>query len=296
MWIPSIVRKASLLIRLLRGRKVKLGKAVYYTRAVVLDTGLGFKNELIEKGLLPVYRAMLSCRGGAFVDVGANVGQTMRSILSLDAHRAYIGFDPQISCCCLLQQFFEDNSLSTHAIFPVGLSDKNGIVKLQRRDTKHDQTASIIHGFRPDPFYSSYRWIAVRPGDEVMAELKHPLISVVKIDVEGAELEVLQGFLNTIRDQKPFVVFEVLNNFIIATGTQLADENRRFRASRIECLEYILRGLGYDIYSVRPQGLTRVLKIEPSASADLSLTNYAAISNQDIESFFKILRSCALRH
>ena len=45
-------------------------------------------------------------------------------------------------------------------------------------------------------------------------------VCCIKVDVEGAELEVFEGFLNTIEKTKPFLIFEVLNHFLAVTGQE----------------------------------------------------------------------------
>lgn len=127
-----------------------------------------------------------------------------------------------------------------------------------------------------------------------MAELQAQSLSVIKIDVEGAELEVITGLLATIRRERPFLVFEVLNDFLVATGQKLNDETLSFRAHRLQRLEGILRDEDYEIYNVTPKGPAAVQEIKPAVSADLSATNYVAVPRQTVEDFMKACGSGAL--
>jgi len=285
--LAAFYRKAALLVRLSRKREIRLGSGTYRTRGFFVNSlALQERSGACEPWLNAVYQTALKCKQGAFLDVGANVGQTMLKVLAIDTTRQYVGFKPQVSCCSLIESFIEENRLKYHTILPLGLSNRNQLAKLYTRGGQCDVTASMVENFRPGSFYTSDQYICVRKGDELIAELKIPFVSVIKIDVEGAELEVIEGLLNTIREKMPFVVFEVLNHYLVLTGEKLDDRVIRFRESRIEKIECLLRGEGYQIYNVLPgKVLRKVRKIQPAMSDDLSITNYVAVSHLDVGSF-----------
>jgi len=58
-------------------------------------------------------------------------------------------------------------------------------------------------------------------------------VSVIKIDVEGAELEVLKGAERTLRAQKPALVIEIEDKYLVRNGANGAD------------IKAFLRSLGY---------------------------------------------------
>jgi hypothetical protein len=51
--------------------------------------------------------------------------------------------------------------------------------------------------------------VPLRRLDSVVEELKLKHVDVIKIDVEGAEIQVLKGAMNTIARFKPFLIIEV---------------------------------------------------------------------------------------
>lgn len=290
MGMSAVFRKLAVLRQLSRRRRLKLGDSQYRLRSFfVNELALQTSADVIEPSLDVVYQAALTSKPGAFVDVGANIGQTLFKVLSFDKDREYVGFEPQISCCFLVQKFIEENGLENHTILPLGLSNRNQIVKLHFREGAYDSTASTIENFRPPSFYSGYRYICVRKGDEVVAELELNPISTIKIDVEGAELEVLEGLSNTIREQQPFIIFEVLNSYLVLSGEKLDEEVIRFRRERIDGMERTFRNAGYEIYQVLPASrLKRVETIRPGSSPDLSATNYVAIAKNRKAAFFEV--------
>src|SRR5262249_28647560 len=93
-------------------------------------------------------------------------------------------------------------------------------------------------------------------------------VSVIKIDVEGAELEVVRGLAHTISTCRPSIICEVLPTY---SG---ADGRRTFREPRIGALLDILHRLDYQLFRLMPSGeAISLATIEPHS--DASLVNYA---------------------
>ncbi len=235
-----------------------------------------------------VYSAVLKAKNGMFIDVGANIGQTMMKLLSLGMDRDYLGFEPQLDCSFFLERFIRKNRLNNFTIMPIGLSAKAGIAELLKPSERHDSKCSAIPGFRPDSFYVSKQEIYVAKGDDILASYVPSDVCVVKIDVEGGELEVLQGLVGTLVRFKPFIIFEVLNHYLAATREELDSSTITFRERRKDALEAILRNYGYRIFNILPgERLEEVQAIRPKVSADLSITDYIAIHQQFAEAFMK---------
>jgi len=285
MGLTAYVGQCTRFAALSGSKKIRVGGTTYRTRGFLINKlAWDHGRPPYEPWLDAVYETLLGCKEGAFVDVGASTGQIMLKILGLDKTRQYVGFEPHVACCSLIQSFIEENNLKSHTILPFGLSNQNQMVKLHIRRGDYfrrgdyDSAASIVEKFRPDSFYAASRCIYVRKGDELLEDLKIGRVSTIKMDVEGAELEVIEGLASTIQEKTPFIIFEVLNHYLAATGQKLDEQTIRFRESRIEKLETILRGRDYEIYNVVPPNtLRKVRKIEPTASADLSITSYLAV-------------------
>jgi FkbM family methyltransferase len=235
-----------------------------------------------------VLRSILQSREGTFIDVGANLGQTMFKLLALDSCRQYIGFEPQVACCFMIQRFLEENHITNFTILPVGLSNTNRLTRILTGQTDYGAIASVVDGFRPDSFYTSRRYVCLRKGDDVFLEVGLDSVCAIKVDVEGGEFEVFEGLLNTIEKHLPFLIFEVLNHFLVVTASKLGDEMIRFRQSRIEKLENLLRQKGYEIFNILPGNrLSNVGKITTVVSDDLSLTNYLAAPKSGLDAFLR---------
>lgn len=186
-----------------------------------------------------------------FVDIGANVGQTLLKVKFVNKNAAYIGFEPNPTCLFYLQKLISANRLSNTTIFPVAVSDHSGIGDIQfySQDTV-DPTASIVPNFRGRAFSTSK--IPVINGSEF--EFIN-CVGVIKIDVEGGELEVLRSFSTIIDRDRPFILCEVLPVY--------KEENvlRLERQTQLEALvvekEYKIMRIGSEgnIYSVTKIGI-----------------------------------------
>jgi FkbM family methyltransferase len=289
MGFAAVLKKIPLFVRLSNKKNIKIGGKQYRTRGFFVNE-LAARESIVESEpwLDIVYRAALASKKGFFLDVGANIGQTLLKVLALDGDRPYVGFEPQVPCCFLVQRFIEDNDLQSHAILPVGLSNRDALVKLHTRGEGFDAAATTIENFRPASFYKESRYVSVRKGDSVIAEMKIPQISTIKIDVEGGELEVIEGLSQTIREHKPYVIFEVLNSYLILTGEKLDEQSTNFRQGRIEKIQAALAAHGYDIYQVLPErSLKKTTRIQPEPSGDLSTTNYVAVPKVRNDAFFR---------
>ena len=119
-----------------------------------------------------------------------------------------LGFEPLPEEYAYVQALIEANKLDGARIFPVALSDSTGITAL--RVGNDHSSSSIRANFRRPEFYSSEVPVLVMRGDDFMNELHPGAISTIKIDVEGAEAMVLRGFSDTIKNHRPYIIFELL--------------------------------------------------------------------------------------
>jgi hypothetical protein len=82
--------------------------------------------------------------------------------------------------------------------------------------------------------------------DRLVSLLKLKSVDVIKIDVEGAGLGVIKGGLNTIRNFKPVIFFEVHN------------DDERLAISQLKEIGYDAIELGGDMFILIPHNLVRV--------------------------------------
>ena len=198
-----------------------------------------FESEPWMRDLLEV---LLPVNQGIFVDVGVNIGQTLLKLKSIDQSRDYFGFEVNPSCIAYLKELIKVNRLHNINLMPFGLADKTGVTRLQfYYNNEVDVTASIIQDCRPDDkVVKSEYVISSRMDDlEVFSQKK---IAIIKVDVEGAELEVLSGAKRTISDHRPVLLIEIL---------PASSEENMNRINRQSQIESILKDLGYIFFRIK---------------------------------------------
>lgn len=178
---------------------------------------------------------------GPFLDVGANIGQTLLKVKARLPEQTYIGFEPNPANLFFLERLIAQNGFQA-TVVPVGLSTEPGLLSLARANT-YDSSASLIEGFRPSQAYGADKsHVPVLSGDEVLRTLDVDRIGLIKVDVEGGELEVLNGLRESLHRLRPPVLCEVL-----PTETH-NDEIAQFRRARKSELEALLSKLGYKVF------------------------------------------------
>ncbi len=208
----SIARRLILLVRKTPFRRfltayprLRAGSA---SVRVPVRAGLGTTNlDLSEPWMFELLRRLLGAQMGTFVDVGVNMGQTLLKVLLLDPTRRYVGFEPNPLCVYYANLIIQANGAKWATLLPCGLSDHGGLVTLFAIDS-FDSSASIVEGFRDPAFYHVASHVMVAAGDEALAAVGDEPIGIVKIDVEGGELEVLRGLQGTLARHRPLVVCE----------------------------------------------------------------------------------------
>lgn len=253
-WSTKLVRARQLIQNGLVSKVADpTGQRWNYPAAVVSRLAIECTLDSYEDDLVDEYRAILARSSGAFIDVGANVGQTLVALVSIDADRRYVGFEPQVEACAEVARFISRNRLARHDVLPMALSDHDGIGHLEF-ENESDVRASLAGDFRPADFFDKTRAVPVAKGDTVLAQLEVTEVAVIKVDVEGAELEVLEGFRSTLESARPEVTFEVLPNHLVSTGEKLDATVIEARMKRFEGIERFLGEVGYEIFRLQGGG------------------------------------------
>jgi hypothetical protein len=113
----------------------------------------------------------------------------------------------------------------------------------------------------------------VYQGDPLVESLGRPDVAVLKVDVEGGELEVMQGLHATIDRCRPFILCEILPIY------SPASERGRFRADRQHQLLAALREAGYVMFRILADA-TPVRLDEIECHRDMALTNYVFVPEE----------------
>ncbi len=171
----------------------------------------GFGLDHLEGGqadLCAALEKVLASRTGAVIDVGANIGELLASLVKIDRKVTYIGIEPNVQAAYYLEHFIQANGLRNHYVLATALGATQSVVEFSYND-EMDVSGTIVSGYRPKNMYKSHKKVLVECGDDLIKNIELDAISLIKIDAEGAEVEVLKGLQATIDAFRPFLILEV---------------------------------------------------------------------------------------
>jgi FkbM family methyltransferase len=224
-----------------------------------------------------LYKKLLPELKGAFIDVGMNNGQTLLQIMALDKTIEYIGFEPNPVCYDYVRNLVRINKFINCDLFPAGLNDHNTMLDLYQ-ETEYAPGASVLPKFRNDMSnFKIIQHVALMNGDEILSKKSISKIAMIKVDVEGAELEVIKSLTETIKKYEPVIVLEILPVYT------LDSENGKYRKSRQDELLQLFKKINYGIYLINENArhLTELENI--SVHGDMNLTNYLVVPDKKKE-------------
>jgi FkbM family methyltransferase len=146
-----------------------------------------------------------------------------------------ISVEPQADLVPLLRSNVARNHLRNVHVEVAALGRAPGVASLFQV-SDNDGQATLRLGKRERPVGKPAR-VVVHRLDELMATLNVPHVDAMKIDVEGAENDVIAGFDAVLRSHPPSVIFvECIDRHL-----------RRFDSSAHQLLD-CLGGYGYRVY------------------------------------------------
>lgn len=140
--------------------------------------------------------------GTMAIDAGANVGLfTIPLATSVGAAGRVLAFEPTAETARRLQENVRRNRLDNVTLVEAALGDRRGHGTLSiHADGAYNSLAPAGSTQRVE--------IRVDRLDDVWDEAGRPEVSVLKVDVEGAELDVLAGATALLRSARPAVLVE----------------------------------------------------------------------------------------
>jgi FkbM family methyltransferase len=155
-----------------------------------------------EQAEINIYRQLLA-RDSTVIDVGANIGFSTLLFSDICRNGFVYSFEPSVREYVLLSRNVELNERKNVSVIRQAL----GSSRMDEILYTHDQNSgmnSIVHA---DHALASEK-IHVDSLDNFVTAQAIPRIDLIKIDVEGYELQVLKGAARVIDQHKPLVCFE----------------------------------------------------------------------------------------
>jgi FkbM family methyltransferase len=269
---------------LLQSFNFKSTKKIKGTKFIIpVINGIGYQHFTgFESWAAELYKRILENFEGTFIDVGVNNGQTILKIAAVNPEQSYFGFEPNPVCYYYSRKLIALNHLSSFKLFPVGLHTENKIVELFH-DNEFAAGASILPNFRENKKkYNQVQNVMVMRGDEIILQQNPSAICFLKIDVEGAELEVVSGLKETINKYKPIISLEILPVY------SLEKENGRFRKERQDALLAVMFSFGYKMMLINEHDLTLTPLTDIEIHNDMGRTNYLFVPEEKTKKITEI--------
>jgi len=186
-----------------------------------------YEKELLEKVALPILRADAS---PSLIDIGANIGH--HSIYLSSQCNAVHACEPDPTCLAEFNRKIKISNASNIQLHNVALGYENAEVTLYSSSTRNKGTNSLIST------HTSHNTIKHRVkvlnADAFVGSLNLSSITLIKLDVEGYELNVLKGLTKTLSKFRPAIIVEISHTTrlqLVNAGASICDlipKNYRF--------------------------------------------------------------------
>lgn len=180
-------------------------KSDFFAFPKILNSKLILKEKVdwdvfIEVYLRDVYNKAILKKGLTVVDVGAHIGlYTVLAAEKVGSTGRVIAIEPAPKNYEQLQEHILLNNFNNVTAVPMALSDHTGLEKL------YIASLSICNSLNPNVVpqekrTDSYVKVKVDTLDDLLKSLNIKKIDILKIDAEGAELQVLRGAEETLKN------------------------------------------------------------------------------------------------
>jgi FkbM family methyltransferase len=229
---------------------------------------------MTEMWMLDVLQRISLNASGVFVDIGANIGQTLIKLRSVSSEIPYVGIEPNPSCVFYLHELIRQNKFEHCRIVPTGVYLETDLLKLTfRSDDDTDSSATLLAA--PDSHAVQSQFVPLLSFDLIRKRLGIDSISVIKIDVEGVELEVLQSLEPVLDSLLPLLLLEILPVY---------DQKNVERLERQNQVEALLASHNYSLARICKTANGQLAGLKPIRSigihSDLSLSDYLAYPSE----------------
>jgi FkbM family methyltransferase len=198
-------------------RRPALRSAVRRGIAYELDIS-DFMEWVIYYGIVTEPRAKLfslAHQGATVIDVGANVGEcTLNFARHVGTKGSVLALEPDPVVRAKLQRNVALNPFANIEIVPLALGAEPGRLELSTVAPSNRGGNRILE--RP---VGEHVTVQVVPLDQMLEERPVARVDLIKIDVEGFELNVLKGAKRTIERFRPTLFVEVSDGNLRASGT-----------------------------------------------------------------------------
>ncbi len=187
------------------------GSFPYFGARIYFPKGAVLFQSVCEQGIFEADNVRLLQElvrpGSCFFDVGANIGLMSAPVLRTVPDVRVVSFEPSPNTLPYLQRTIEQSSFGDRwTLIPKAVGMEMGQVTFSVANPENGPFDGIKSTRRVD----EARQVTVEATtiDHEWEQLGRPGVSVMKIDVEGGELAVLQGAVACLKQCRPFIMLE----------------------------------------------------------------------------------------
>jgi len=260
MWSLALARvgRSKLITRLIErfcyfeeGQRLQIIAPYHVNLLMHLDIHSWVERKILSAGYferwVDIFLDRVLKPGYVAIDVGANSGcHTLVMASAVGGNGKVVAFEPNPRMFNRLKANVKLNRLENVDLCPVALSDQSGIVTLHiPKDGDYNQGLGSIHSANLEEASDQVNVPKISLDDWVD---QHYLsrIDLIKIDVEGHEMQVFKGAYQTLKKFKPILIFE------------FSERQWRNAGVTAEQVEKLLGDLEYDLYVMRRNVTTSI--------------------------------------
>lgn len=187
-----------------------------------------------------IYKSIKNRKFTTSIDIGANIG--LITMIMSKVSGKVISFEPESENYRALEENVKLNQIRNVNQYQLALSDKDEETYFyinNKNEGGHTINKEQVGRFRDS--FQEKRKIFVVKLDSFLKKKEFGKIDLIKIDVEGAELDVLNGAKETIMKDKPLIIFEALDEKELTKSRQF-----------LKRLGYTIKDIGSSNYLAKP--------------------------------------------
>ena len=165
---------------------------------------------------------------GTFIDVGAHIGYySLKAAGLVGVNGHVLAIEPNPQTLPKLRGNIEASDARAVSVWPVACADSESTLQLYAapRSNTGESSLSMENASQEGANVTAYS-VRARPLDAIVKEAKLDRVDMIKIDVEGAEFQVLKGAAQTLTDFRPVLIIELEQSQLKAMGTSIEEINQ----------------------------------------------------------------------
>jgi FkbM family methyltransferase len=177
---------------------------------------------------------------GLILDIGSNFGFYSLVASRINKDVKIVAFEPNPSMFERINHNIALNNFNNISVEQKGVSDRKGVLDFFISDDTNTGMSGLA---KKSNSREETIQVEVTDIDSFLSENRFPAVSLVKIDVEGNEFNVLKGMKNVLKSDRPVLFIELYNDYLQSFGHSVSEVIVFMRDMNYSCFEFDKRGI-----------------------------------------------------